>query len=321
MLKEWTLPERLRDSTAMVAHLFCKFTRQIWMMIASSAFKGVEPSAVSLSDAMRCWTAASIDETLLYTTFKACNAGLQVDESAPGCQGPRSISFGDRMHLYFPNPDLHSPPRKDSDWYFFWSDSGYITEYHRMLEECPSEEDMFYLNDALATIFTHLQCLPASQKVTKKSKGHVWKIEKGFLTFTTNPKFYKIERLGKEAKRTHENLGGRGLLKSRKVFQRALCESDGFDGLASKKDEMERKKRRAQLEKLSMKTKNTRKPPQQSKMTSKPRELPELSSEEDDDLAIPLTKLIGAYSDICITNNSSDSELEDEGDDDEIEDV
>lgn len=310
MLKEWALPEQLRNPHAVLAQLFCKFTCQIWMMVASSAFKGVEPSATSLSDAMRCWTATSIDHALLYTTFKACNAGLEMDGTAPGCQGPRSASFSDRTSWYFPNPD-HSAPRRDSDWSFFWSESGYITDYHKLLKEFSSEEDGFYIDDALATIFANLQCLPASQKATKKSKGHIWKVEKGSFVFITNPRFYKIESLGKEAKKTLENLGGRGLLKPRRVFQRALCQSDGFDGLASsKKDGIDRQRRRAQLEQLTIKTKNKRKPPQQDRVTSKPTELRPLTPEEEDDLATPLADLIGIYPRMHATDDTSDSMLQ-----------
>jgi hypothetical protein len=83
MLKEWTMPGRLHGLAMVVASLFCKFTRQIWMMVGRNALKGMEPTPGSLSDVMRCWTATSIDETLFHASFKACNAGLERDGATP----------------------------------------------------------------------------------------------------------------------------------------------------------------------------------------------------------------------------------------------
>lgn len=293
MLKEWTMPGQLQGLAVVVASLFCRFTRQVWMMVGRNALKGIEPTPVSLSDAMRCWTAASIDAILLHTTFKACNTALERNGITPGCQGPRSMSFATRMNLYFPSASLNSPPRNDSDWSVFWSDSGYIASYHELLDGASSEET-FYIVDALQNIFSHLQCLPASQKVTKKSKGHVWKIQQGSFVFVTNSRFYKIESLAKENKKSKSRgtIGSYRLLKPRRVFQKALCQSDAFDGLASKKVEVERWKRRTQLDRLSMVTKNKRNPPQRAKVSFKPKKLDELMSEDDDELETPLMKSV-----------------------------
>ena len=291
MLKEWTMPGHLHGLAVVVASVFCKFTQQIWMMVGRNALKGMEPTPGSLSDAMRCWTAASIDETLLHASFKACNTGLEKNGATPGAQGPRSQSFASRMHMYFPSATLDLPPRKDSDWSMFWSNSGYIASYHRLMDGATSEE-RFYIVDAFQDIFSHLQCFPASQKVSKKSKGHIWKIQQGSFVFVTNPRFYKIEGLGKENKKSRERAIGGRLLKPKKVFQQELCRSDPFDGLASKKDEMERSKRQARLAGLSMVTKNKRKPPQRIRVVSKPKELAPLSSDEEDELQAPLMKTV-----------------------------
>jgi hypothetical protein len=171
-----------------------------------------------LTDAMKCWTAASIDETLLHTTFKASNAGLDNNGSTPGSQGPRSSTFPVRMRIYFPNGSVNSPPRKNSDWSLFWSPSGYISNYHRSQEGATSTDEI-YMAKSLEDIFLNLQCLPESQKATKKSKGHVWKIEKGSFVFLTNPRFYKIESLSKESQKKARRTRGPCLLKSKKVLQ------------------------------------------------------------------------------------------------------
>jgi hypothetical protein len=267
MMKKWALPRQLQDLAVIVANLFCQFTRQVWMMVGRNALKGIEPSPVTLFDAMKCWTAASIDETLLHVTFKASNAGLANDGSTPGSQGPRSSTFDVRMRIYFPNASVNSPPRKDSDWSLFWSESGYIASYHKS-QEGASSMDEFYMVDALQNIFSNLQCLPESQKATKKSKGHVWKIEQGSFVFVTNPRFYKIESLSKESQKKPRRTRGPRLLKSKKVLQEELYKFDAFDGLARKTEEVERQRRRARLDKLSMQTKNKRKPPQRSKKVS-----------------------------------------------------
>jgi hypothetical protein len=169
----------------------------------------------------------------------------------------------------------------------FWNGSGYIAGYHQLMDGATLEAK-FYIMDAFQDIFSHLQCLPASQKGSKKSKGHVWKIQQGAFVFVTNSQFYKIKGLAKENKKLRESVIGGCLLKPKKVFQQELCQSDPFDGLASKKDEMERSKRQARLAGLGMVTKNKRKPPQRIK----PKELAPLSSDEEDELQAPLMKTV-----------------------------
>ena len=54
----------------------------------------IEPSPTSLSDAMKCWTMVSIDQTILHTTFKACSNGLESEDgTAHGCDRPRTMSL------------------------------------------------------------------------------------------------------------------------------------------------------------------------------------------------------------------------------------
>ncbi|KAG8218237.1 hypothetical protein J3R82DRAFT_3806 [Butyriboletus roseoflavus] len=117
--------------------------------------------------------------------------------------------------------------------------------------------------DTLEMIFSHFQCLPVSQKLTKKSKGFVWRIQQYFFIFHINSRFYKIESLSKESKETkrpHVEQTAHHPLKSRKVFAEDLWRFSGLDGLVSKKDEIDRQKRQTYLQHVSMATKNKRKP-------------------------------------------------------------
>ena len=50
------------------------------------------------------------------------------------------------------------------------------------------------------TVLHWIACLVTS--VSKKSKGHIWKIQQGSFVFVTNPHFYKIEGLEKENKKS-----------------------------------------------------------------------------------------------------------------------
>lgn len=244
MLKEWTMPAGLQNQLVTLAHLFCQFTMQIWLMVDHTAMKGIEPAPTSLSDAMKCWTVSSIDQTLLHTTFEAYGmTGL--DGISHGHQGPHSMDFAGHKEIYF--PVKRTPPQKGSQWLSFWDDAGYVTAYHKLLEE-HSQEEGFYLNDGLEAIFSQLHCLPASQKGTQKSKGFVWRIKANTFVFHMNPLFYKVEGLGKESKKASKHQGklvARRPLKSRKVFEEVLWRSSGFDGLASKKVETEQQTRRA----------------------------------------------------------------------------
>ncbi|KAF8429402.1 hypothetical protein L210DRAFT_3418840 [Boletus edulis BED1] len=241
MLKEWTMPSRLQNRSVILARLFCRFTEQLWLMVDDRSLKGIAPSPVSLSDAMKCWTVSSVDQTLLHTTFEACNTGLEVEDGVVhGRQGPRSISFASRKEIYFPAPGGRAL-KNGSQWLPFLDDMGYIKFYHEMLEE-RNDEERLDVNDALETIFSHLHCLPVSQKGTPKTKGFIWKIKDNSFVFYTNSEFYKVEGLSKglrtERKPRQSQVTNRSL-KSRKVFEEVLWRSSGFDGLASKRMETE----------------------------------------------------------------------------------
>lgn len=265
MMKEWTFPSRFNHFGLVAAKLFCTFTTQIWMMVAKEALKGIVPTPTSLSDSMRCWTIISVDDTLTGTMFEACNVGPDnAEHTSHGRQGPRSKSFSDRMEIFFPSSE--SPPRKDSQWSTYWDGEGYIKKYHDILHH-RDQEEKDHLNESLLSIFSELQCLPASQKITKKSKGFVWKCKNGSFVFVTNPKFYKIESLSKESKQARTTKGKVDLhivhrrIKSKKVFAEELWRSGRVHGLASNNEETDKQKRRALQKRLSTSAKNKRKPP------------------------------------------------------------
>ncbi|KAF8548592.1 hypothetical protein OG21DRAFT_1526393 [Imleria badia] len=112
--------------------------------------------------------------------------------------------------------------RKDSNWSMFWSGSGYIADYHQLMDGATSEAG-FYIVDVFQDIFLHLQCLSASQRGSKKSKGHVWKIQQGAFVFIINSQFYKIEGLAKKNMKLRESVIDGRLLKPKNVFQQELC--------------------------------------------------------------------------------------------------
>lgn len=63
-------------------------------MVTDRTFKKIVLSSISLLNAMQCWTAVSVDDTLFNTMFEACNASLEnVQGMVHGHQGPRSLVF------------------------------------------------------------------------------------------------------------------------------------------------------------------------------------------------------------------------------------
>ncbi|KIJ57760.1 hypothetical protein HYDPIDRAFT_34815 [Hydnomerulius pinastri MD-312] len=273
MLKNWSWSPRFLSYNLVITRLFCTFTTQMWLRLSNNAFKGIVPGPSCLEDAMRCWTVISIDDTLFNTTFEACNIGLENNNGVVhGRRGPRSVSFADRMDIFFPS--MKTKFRKDSQWSPYWEGRGYIKQYHDLLRS-RNEQERCQLNNALCAIFSDLQCLPASQKMTEKTKGFVWRCKGSGYLFVTNPKFYKVEGLSKKMKKTRRQPAGqlcqpgRGV-KSKKVFTEDLWRSGGFNGLVSRSDQTDRQKRRALQKRLSnqnksMASKNKRKPPQHNK--------------------------------------------------------
>ncbi|KAH0834639.1 hypothetical protein J3R83DRAFT_10148 [Lanmaoa asiatica] len=317
LLKEWTMPAELQNIAVVVSRLFCKFTEQIWMMVDRTALKGIEPTPTSLPDAMRCWTAASIDQTILQTTFNACTTGLENQHATHGRRGPQSMSFAQCMEIYFPSREISHPPRQDSQWSIFWSNMGYITAYHKMLEDQTSEEE-FYFQNTLEMIFSHLQCLPASQKITEKSKGFIWRIRQGSFVFNTNPRFYKIKGLSKESKKSSRPQTRQFVahhLKSKKVFEESLWRLSGFHGATGKQIETNRQLRQARLKRLSTATKNKRKPPRQPRITSRIKMLPALTPDDQDEFISPLAQVIGISP--ATPDISSESEMQEEEEEEE----
>ncbi|KAG8218236.1 hypothetical protein J3R82DRAFT_3805 [Butyriboletus roseoflavus] len=108
----------------------------MWLILDRTSLKGIEPTPISLSDVIKCWTASSIDQILFYITFKACNTGFEKEEGAAhGCDGPRSKSFANHMEIYFSSQEISSISRTNSQWSAFWNEQGYIKAYHKLLEE------------------------------------------------------------------------------------------------------------------------------------------------------------------------------------------
>ncbi|KAG1863287.1 hypothetical protein DFJ58DRAFT_725189 [Suillus subalutaceus] len=233
IMRHWTWPAMLSNTSLSVERIFIMFTRQIWLMPIDGVFKGIRPYPTSLQDAMRCWTVTSVDDTLASVTFEACNVGIQ-----------------NRVGI--------TPAKKDgSQWDQMWKGEGYIAAYHQILGEM-EETRRSALRNELREVFSNLHCLPAS------SGAQVWKVRQSAAVFVTNPVFYKMDCLrNPDNNRTRQTTIHRPIkiLKGKRVFAADLIDSTHFDSRGNIKLQTDRQKRRSLMKKITMTNKNKRMPP------------------------------------------------------------
>jgi hypothetical protein len=231
------------------------FTKHIWLMLTSEVLKGIRPHPNSLQEAMKCWTITSIDDTLAAVTFEACNAGLHDHTGVtPGRMGPKSRAFLDRRSLFFPDPD--SSHKNNTQWSTLWQGDGYIAEYHRTMERM-DEDQQTSLKQGLSEVFADLHCLPASGT-------RVWTQRNDAIVFTTNPAFYRIDRIGRggeSQKRAPKARRTMKLTKGKRIFAADLMDSQPFDTDGNLRRKTERQKRREIQKKMAMVNRNKRVPP------------------------------------------------------------
>jgi hypothetical protein len=178
-----TLGNHKRAST-----LFIQFTVEIWMSLLPNVFSVEEPPHPdSVEDAMETWTLRSLQETLVNPVFVASNHNLEGPIS-----GQRSKSFRDMFKVFFPPPGTKFHP--SSVWLPFVN-AGYIQDYFDDLEKL-SDERKGHLHQALYAIFDKLQCLPFAIRCSEKHAGKIWDVNKGSIRFTTNPLYYRLQRIG-----------------------------------------------------------------------------------------------------------------------------
>lgn len=171
--------------------LFIQMTVDLMLALSDQALSGERPRPTTMEEAMRCWTAESLLQTLGHCLFVASNHGLTGART-----GRKQRSFKEMVQTFFPAPDSHFNP--NSIWLPFVQ-KGYIRQYHQRLST-KTERQQQDLEEALELIFFHLQCLPmaAACQPTGRAVGHIWKAVDGRIQLITNPIFYRLEKVGSD---------------------------------------------------------------------------------------------------------------------------
>ncbi|KAG1718252.1 uncharacterized protein EDB91DRAFT_1066822, partial [Suillus paluster] len=255
IMRPWSWSSRLSDMELSVGRLFIMFTRHIWLMLTTDVLKGIRPHPNSLQEAMKCWTITSIDDTLAAVAFEACNAGLQDHTGVTaGRMGPKSRGFGDRRSLFFPDPD--APHKNNAQWSMLWEGDGYIAEFHRTMGTMDEDQGML-LKQGLSEVFSDVHCLPASG-------SRVWTQKNDAIVFITNPRFYRIDCIGRGVETQQRATRARRtmkLIKGKRIFAADLMDSQSFDTDGNLRRKTERQKCREIQKKMTMAKRNQRIPP------------------------------------------------------------
>jgi hypothetical protein len=199
-VRGWMMDPDL-DSQGQAARLFINFTRDVWLTIGEQFVShSLVPNPTSLKEAMKAWSVESVN-TLLRgkVMFMASSYGLK------GALPPfnkREVSFSKRRPMFFPVNKTAMDER--SAWGSLREVEGaYLHNYHCFIATSSSGA-VANCHEILDTIFSHLQCLPSwAPKSPGKYAGAIWASTFHKVIMVTNPEFYKMQHIRREATDTH----------------------------------------------------------------------------------------------------------------------
>jgi hypothetical protein len=252
-MNSWVWDPEWRGQHHTAERIFTRFTREYFATLKIDALRADAPSPITLEDAMRTWTVGELTTRVISCWFVASNSGLEGKFS-----GARSLSFRDHSKTFFPSSADHLA---NSTWKPFLQ-HGYIGEYLNILERL-SEEDAEVLQDAISSLFGRLHCLPVVVAPSARSKGKVWTASQEGIHFFTNPIFYKLKRVGSTAKASAQVALVRlqRVKASNAVIDKRFIRMSGGTVSSAADDRRARKMARTRMQRLSMKRKNKRQPP------------------------------------------------------------
>jgi hypothetical protein len=245
--------------------IFITFTCHIWILLNPSWRTRPENriNPETLTAALRCWSVDAILGEVLDTTFKPCHSGLD------GGPGRPSASFSERRKVYFPDDD---PQTLTKVWKRIGENPGYIFKYYECRRGLEPESKRL-LDECLDELLELCQCLPDSSR--SKSGGWIWKVERKKIVILTNPRFYRLKRIGRTASAEGKVKGLRAAPAHRNVKSTAIAmmvHEEVPEEVAQKAYQRHKSTRNQR----SAKSKNQRIPPQR-------RRKPEEKDEEEDE--------------------------------------
>ena len=201
-VREWTMdPSWDLDSQGRAASLFINFTRDVWLTIGEQFVPhNLVPNPTSLKEAMQAWSVEAMN-TLLQgkVTFMASSYGLK------GALPPfykREVSFSKRRAMFFP-PNTTAIDKKSAWGSLKQVEGAYLHSYYHFIA-AGSSEAVANCHQTLDTIFSHLQCLPSwGPKSTAKYTGAIWASTFHKVIIVTNPEYYKVKHIRREATEAH----------------------------------------------------------------------------------------------------------------------
>lgn len=264
LMKPWSLPDDVSaygdaeegsvEWTA--AQLFTRFTLHIWAAL-NHGWKRLlveDEMEDEFRAAVQSWTVRTVHDRVPQALFTPCNALL-----SGRIPGRKASSFSERRALYFVEAETDVPQL----WQPMRDNPGYLGYYDELTKPMTTGE-IVRLHECLERILDLCQCLPDS--IRDESRGHLWKIKGGRVVILTNPRYYKVQRIGdggasgvrQRRAPTHE---GKVAL-TKKILAIAGFEPHIVNRAINLKKGLTK---RAQKKKQSVKSRNRRKPPQRKK--------------------------------------------------------
>ena len=194
IVKPWAWDEML-EGNEHASDIFVQMTIDLWLSLADIMLSGDRPHPTNLEEAMRCWSTRAVDDVLVNCRFTASNHGLKGPQT-----GKKHGSFRDMFKVFY-RPSA-TAFHNNSVWKPFVQ-KGYLKSYHDICARLPAQ-GVQDLDNALKAIFARLQCLPPATRCAngKRQTGRTWKSLQGAVEMVTNPKYYKLIRIGGRARMT-----------------------------------------------------------------------------------------------------------------------
>jgi hypothetical protein len=279
------------------ARLFRLFTSHIWVTLnGTRQAEDDQLTPQSLAQSLECWSLEFGWARLEKCRIIPCNAGL-----TGAIPGRRDLAFTDRRAVYFPDQDVEL---RDT-WALLAEEPGYISQYWEMVQKRSTEEEVESFQNCISLILSYCQCLPNSYR-TPNGSGKPWKEAGEEVEMVSNPRYYKLEAIGKVS--NPKAKARRGPLHRGKHETRSkLLEMEGYTAPQVERARKLQTRLRRMIEKQrSGQAKNKRLPPQRKTRQA------EESNEEENEVCSAKDKLEGEGSEVDSNDSDQDSEREEE---------
>ncbi|MDX6296095.1 MAG: hypothetical protein QOH50_5488 [Kribbellaceae bacterium] len=273
---EWIMDSERGSAESHAGDIFILFTSHMWILLNPSwrTRPEIRINPTTVSEALACWSVDGILSAIIDMIFKPCPGRMQRGPGRP------MLALSERRMIYFPHDNSQGLAKV---WKRLGEAPGYIYEYRRVRRRL-EEEGRNVLDETLEFLLGLCQCLPDSSR--NQSGGSIWTVESKKIAIITNPRYYRLKKIGSKPSTTKksQNIQGRRAAPAHRNARSTAIEmmvNEDIPEEVAKQAYRASRRSNPKRDKRSAKSRNRRVPPPRKKRQIEP--VASNSANSDDD--------------------------------------